>query len=86
MEHLGFCPGGTTGDVNKPWEEYIAESARAEKPVEVYPQDWDGAPFRIDFRSDTITVSPLCDFGLDYVFTATKEDLEERPYLVFGHY
>ena len=30
-----------------------------------------------------MTVSPLCNFGLDYISTATKQDLEERSGLVF---
>ena len=66
------------------WEGYIVESARANKPIEVYPPNWNGPPFTIDFRSDTVTIFPLCKFGLDYVFLATEEDLEERPHLVFA--
>jgi hypothetical protein len=33
---------------------------------------------------DTVTVSPLCNFGLDYTSTATRQDLEERSGLVFA--
>ena len=65
------------------WESYIAESVRTGKPIEISPPNWDGIPFRIDIRSDTVTVFPLCHFGLDYISTATNEDLKERPHLVF---
>jgi hypothetical protein len=66
------------------WEGYITESARTNKPIEVFPPNWDGPPFRVDIRSDAVTVCPLCDFGLDYISTATSEDLQERPHLVFA--
>jgi hypothetical protein len=66
------------------WERYISESARTAGVIEISPPNWDGSPFRIDIRSDTVTVLPLCNFGLDYISTATKQDLEERPDLVFA--
>ena len=66
------------------WEAYIVESAQSNKPIEVLPQGWTGPPFRIDVRADTVTVYPLCEFGLDYVSTATDEDLEKRPHEVFA--
>ena len=66
------------------WEGYITESARAHKPIDVHPRNWDGPPFTIDIRADTVTVFPLCHFGFDYISTATDEDLEERPHLVFA--
>ena len=31
-----------------------------------------------------MTVSPLCNFGLDYTSTATKQDLEQRSGVVFA--
>jgi DNA polymerase III epsilon subunit-like protein len=32
----------------------------------------------------TVSVFPFCDFGIDYVSTATSEDLRERPQFVFA--
>jgi hypothetical protein len=66
------------------WERYISESARTAGAIEISPPNWDGSPFRIDIRSDTVTVLPLCNLGLDYISTATKQDLEERTGLVFA--
>ena len=66
------------------WERYISESARTAGTIEISPSNWDGPPFRIDIGSDTVTVLPLCNFGLDYISTATKQDLEERSDLVFA--
>lgn len=66
------------------WEASIAESARTNGPIEVRPQGWNGPSFRIYVRGgDTVTAYPLCDFGLDYISTATDEDLKQRPGLVF---
>lgn len=66
------------------WEGYIAECARTNQPIELLPSNWDGMPFVIDIHWDTVTVHPLCHFGLDHVFIATEEDLQERPHLVFA--
>jgi hypothetical protein len=66
------------------WKRYIAKSASAHQPIEVSPPNWPGPPFRIDIRSDSVSVFPLCDFGIDYISTATSEDLKERPQLVFA--
>jgi hypothetical protein len=66
------------------WEAYIAKSARTNSPIEVRPRGWNGPSFRIYVRDgDTVTVYPLCDFGLDYISTANDEDLKQRPDLVF---
>jgi hypothetical protein len=66
------------------WAAAIAESARTDSPIEVHPQGWNGPSFRIYVRGgDTVTVYPLCEFGLDYISTATDEDLKQRPDLVF---
>jgi hypothetical protein len=64
------------------WKKYIAESPSAS--IEVRPPNWEGSPFRIYISSDTVSVFPLCDFGLDYISTANRDDLEQRPQLVFA--
>jgi hypothetical protein len=64
------------------WKRYIADSTSTS--IEVRPPKWDGSPFRIHISSDTVSVFPLCDFGLDYISTANREDLEQRPQLVFA--
>jgi hypothetical protein len=43
------------------WERYIANRGTANEPIEIQPENWDGPPFRIDFRFDTVTVYPMCD-------------------------
>ena len=66
------------------WRSSISDSAEPYSRVEISPPNWDGPPLRVDIRPpDTVTVSPLCNFGLDYISTATKQDLEERSGLVF---
>jgi len=65
------------------WKRYISESASTHDPIQVSPPNWKGPPFRIDIGSDTVSVFPLCDFGIDYISTATTEDLKERSQLVF---
>jgi hypothetical protein len=68
-----------------PWRSYISESAETYTRIEISPPNWDGPPFCVDIHPpDTVTVSPLCNFGLDYISTATKQDLEERSDLVFA--
>ena len=67
------------------WKEYIAESDADDQQIEVCPSNWKGPAFRIYISSDTVSVFPLCDFGLDYIPTATSDDLEQRPELVFAH-
>jgi len=64
------------------WKKYIAESASTS--IEVRPPKWNASPLRIHISSDTVSVFPLCDFGLDYISTANKDDLEQRPQLVFA--
>jgi hypothetical protein len=66
------------------WKGYIAESCDTDQPIQVCPSNWKGSPFRIHISSDTVSVFPLCDFGLDYISTATGEDLKQRPELVFA--
>jgi len=67
------------------WRSSISESAEQYSRIEISPRNWDGPPFRVDIcPPDTVTVSPLCNFGLDYTSTATKQDLEERSGLVFA--
>ena len=66
------------------WRSSISDSAEPYSRIEISPPNWDGPPLRVDIRPpDTVTVSPLCNFGLDYISTATKQDLEERSGLVF---
>jgi hypothetical protein len=65
------------------WQKEIAESAETGKPITIQPKNWTGPPLTIDARCDTVTVAPLCNFGLDYTSTATVEDLEQRSDLVF---
>jgi hypothetical protein len=67
-----------------PWQGAIAENARTGMPITIQPNGSTGTPLTISARSDTITVFPLCDFGLDYIFIATEEDLEQRSRLVFA--
>jgi hypothetical protein len=64
------------------WKGYI-ENASNHQPIQVSPPNWNGPPFRIEIYSDTVSIFPLCDFGIDYISTATSEDLKERPQLVF---
>jgi len=64
------------------WKRYIAENPSTS--IEVRPPKWNGPPFRIYISPDTVSVFPLCDFGLDYISTANSEDLKERPQLVFA--
>ena len=66
------------------WQRYIAESAMTQGPVLVCPPNWNGLPFRIEIGSDSLSVFPLCRFGIDYISTATAKDLKERPKLVFA--
>jgi hypothetical protein len=66
------------------WQGYIADSAMTQGPVLVCPPNWNGLPFRIEIGSDSLSVFPLCRFGIDYISTATAEDLKERPKLVFA--
>lgn len=66
------------------WKRYIAESDAGDQPIQVSPSNWKGPPFRIIISSDTVSVFPLCDFGLDYISTANIEDLKQRPELVFA--
>jgi hypothetical protein len=67
------------------WRSHISESAETYTRIEISPPNWDGPPFCVDIRPpDTVTVSPLCNFGLDYTSTATTQDLEERSGLVFA--
>jgi hypothetical protein len=66
------------------WKEYIAESDAGDQPIQVCPSNWKGPPFRIYISFDTVSVFPLCDFGLDYISTAKSEDLKQRPELVFA--
>ena len=66
------------------WEASIAESARAHTPIEIQPPNGEARPLTIDVRGDTVTLFPCCDFGLDYIFTAPNNDLEERPHAVFA--
>ena len=68
-----------------PCQGNISESAETYTRIEISPPNWDGPPFCVDNRPpDTVTVSPLCNFGLDYISTATRQDLEERSDLVFA--
>jgi hypothetical protein len=62
------------------WKRYVAESPST---IEVRPPNWKGPPFRIDIKTDTVSVFPLCGFGIDYISTANNEDLKERGQLVF---
>ncbi|HEV2548882.1 MAG TPA: hypothetical protein VGU20_16190 [Stellaceae bacterium] len=56
-----------------------------QSPIEIEPPNGDGRPFTIEIRDDdTVTLFPCCDFGLDYIFTASNEDLEQRPHVVFA--
>ena len=66
------------------WKLNIAESNAGDQPIQVCPSNWKGPPFRIYISSDTVSVFPLCDFGLDYISTANSEDLKQRPELVFA--
>jgi hypothetical protein len=66
------------------WKEYIAESDAGDQPIQVCPSNWKGPPFRIYISFDTVSVFPLCDFGLDYISTGKSEDLKQRPELVFA--
>jgi hypothetical protein len=52
-------------------------------PITIQPDNWSGPPLTITARSDTVTIAPLCNFGLDYVFTATQNDLVQRSPLIF---
>jgi hypothetical protein len=64
------------------WKRYIANSPPTS--IEVRPPKWDGPPLRMYISSDTVSVFPLCDFDLDYIYTANSEDLKERPQIVFA--
>ena len=64
------------------WKRYIADSPSTS--IEVRPPKWKGPPFRIYISSDTVSVFPLCDFGLDYISTANREELKKKPQLVFA--
>jgi hypothetical protein len=67
------------------WQAAIIASAQLQSPIEIEPPNGDGRPFTIEIRGDdTVTLFPCCDFGLDYIFTANNEDLEERPLVVFA--
>jgi hypothetical protein len=66
------------------WKGHIADSDASDQPIQVCPSGWKGLPFRIYISSDTVSVFPLCDFGLDYISTANSEDLKQGPELVFA--
>jgi hypothetical protein len=55
------------------WDSAITESARAGMPITIQPDNWSGPLLTITARSDTVTIAPLCNFGLDYVFTSNPE-------------
>jgi|SRR5215469_11592447 len=65
------------------WREYVAERAQGDPLIEITPPNWNGPPFTIAVRGDTVTVCPLCKFGFDYCSTATEADLEQAPQRVF---
>jgi hypothetical protein len=66
------------------WREFVAERAQNGRVIEITPRNWKGPPFTIDVRGDTVTVCPLCNFGLDYISTATAVDLQQEPHRVFA--
>jgi len=66
------------------WREHVADRAQNGPLVEITPPNWQGPPFTIDIRGDAVTVCPLCDFGLDYISTASEADLEQEPHRVFA--
>ena len=66
------------------WKERIAESAQTGRPIEIPDPTNEKPPFAIDLRGDTVTILPFCPFGLDYISTASREDLEKRPAAVFA--
>src|SRR5689334_8702711 len=63
------------------WQRCLAED---DDPIQICPPNWNGPPFRISISRDTVSVFPLCDFGLDYISTANADDLTQRPGLVFA--
>jgi hypothetical protein len=64
-----------------PWRAYVGAG---DQPIEVVPPNWQGPPFRIDIGPDSITIFPLCQFGLDYISSADTKDLQEKPDIVFA--
>src|SRR5215469_7787867 len=66
------------------WGPSVAARAGSQRAIEIEPPNGAGRPLTIDIRADTVTLFPCCDFGLDYVFTARNEDLEQIPDVVFA--
>jgi len=65
------------------WAGFAAELAAA-GAVEIAPRGWGGAPFGIAARGDTVTLRPLCRFGLDYITTAPAAEVAADPARVFA--
>ena len=61
------------------WKERIATRAQTGQPIEIADPTNEQPPFLIELRGDTVTIFPFCTFGLDYVSTASSEDLERQP-------
>jgi hypothetical protein len=66
------------------WKERIARSAQTGHPIEITDPLNEKPPFVVDVREDTVTINPFCAFGLDYVSSASSEDLERQPAAVFA--
>jgi hypothetical protein len=52
--------------------------------VELRPVGWVGEPLAVTVRGDTVTLHPLCPFGLDYSTTASVEEARAEPGRVFA--
>lgn len=66
------------------WAPAIQRSITDNRPITIRPRGCVGLPFAIQIRYDTVTILPFCEFGLDYSFAASREDIEERSHLVFA--
>jgi hypothetical protein len=73
-----------TGNASAVLERAINRSAQTGRPIEIRDPMNEKPPFVIDVHEDTVTINPFCAFGLDYVSTASSEDLERQPAAVFA--
>jgi hypothetical protein len=72
------------GDRLRSWKERIAANALTGRPIEVLDPANGRPPFVADIRGDMVTIFPFCAFGLDYISTASRDDLEQQSAAVFA--
>ena len=65
------------------WQPAIDRNLLDGTAIAISPPNWTGPPLRIDIEGDTVKQCPLCDFALDYIFTASDDDLVTTPDQVF---